>query len=255
MPQSWLRFILPAVLFFFFSTVGLVWAEEKEGHGAEAHGKKEPPKGSKYIAHIHHKKTEFDPTKPDEMKALTEHLNSGEIDELELYTPPPDPMNIFYDLALWSIVIFVLLLIILRKMAWTPMLQGLQKREETIRNSVEEAKKARAETERISNEFKVKMDQAYAEIPKIMDTARKDAETFKEEMRAQTAKDIQTERQRLRREIETARDQALQELWNQAAQMATLISAKAIGRSLTEEDHRRLMDEAMVELRQSTQRK
>jgi F-type H+-transporting ATPase subunit b len=145
----------------------------------------------------------------------------------------------------------VLLLFILRKMAWTPMLQGLQKREESIRNSVEEAKKAREETARISAEFKVKMDEAYAEIPKIMENARREAEAFKEEMRSQTTKDIQAERQRLRREIETARDQALQELWNQAAQLATLISAKAIGRSLTEDDHRRLLDEAIAEIGQS----
>jgi F-type H+-transporting ATPase subunit b len=140
-------------------------------------------------------------------------------------------------------------------MAWGPMLEGLQKREETIKNSVEEAKHARAETERIAAEFKAKMDQAYAEIPKIMEQARREAEAFKEDMRAQTAKDIQTERQRLRREIETARDQALQELWNQAAQLATLISAKAIGRALTEDDHRRLLDEAIVELGQATNRR
>jgi F-type H+-transporting ATPase subunit b len=157
-------------------------------------------------------------------------------------------------LGIWALVIFLAILIILQKYAWSPILEGLQKREETIKNSVEEAKKARADTERITAEFKVKMDQAYAEIPKIMEQARRDADAFKEEMRTQTAKEIQTERQRLRREIETARDQALQDLWQQAAQLATLISAKAIGRSLTEEDHRRLLNESITELEQTAQR-
>ena len=83
-----------------------------------------------------------------------------------------------------------------------------------------------------------------------MDDARREAEAFKEEMRTQTTKDIQAERQRLRREIDTAKDQALQEIWSQAAQLATLISAKAIGRNLTEDDHRRLIDESLQELRQ-----
>ena len=89
----------------------------------------------------------------------------------------------------------------------------------------------------------------------ILDNARRAAERSTDEMIAKARSEIQSERDRLRREIETARDQALQELWNQAAQLATLISAKAIGRSLTEEDHRRLLDEAIAELGQSAQRR
>ena len=63
---------------------------------------------------------------------------------------------------------------------------------------------------------------------------------------------FQTERDRLRREMDIAKDQAIKELWEQAAQLATLISAKAIGRSLTEDDHHRLLDEAMQEMRHAS---
>jgi F-type H+-transporting ATPase subunit b len=84
-----------------------------------------------------------------------------------------------------------------------------------------------------------------------MEDARKKAEEMSNERRAKAAVDIQAERQRLRHEVEMAKDQAIKEIWEQAAQLATLISARAIGRSLTEEDHRRLLDEAMLEMRQS----
>src|SRR5688500_13000128 len=94
-----------------------------------------------------------------------------------------------FDLGLWTIVIFVLLLVILRKFAWGPRLEGLTKREQSIRDAVEEAKKARDETARVSAEFKAKMDQAYAEIPKMMDEARRDAQTLAEEMRAKANQD------------------------------------------------------------------
>ena len=57
-----------------------------------------------------------------------------------------------------------------------------------------------------------------------------------------------------RREIETAKDQALSELWGKSAELATIISAKAIRRSLSEEDHRRLLDEALTELKQRERR-
>lgn len=155
------------------------------------------------------------------------------------------------DLGIWTLVVFLLLLFLLSKFAWGPMLEGLRKREETIRAAVEEAKHARQETELHRAEFEKRLAEAYAEIPKIMEEARRDAQNLKEEMRQATQAEIQTERQRLRREIEMARDQALQELWTHAAQLATLISTKAIRRSLTEDDHERLVDEALAEMRQT----
>ncbi len=153
-----------------------------------------------------------------------------------------------FDLGLWTLVIFVLLLLLLRKTAWGPMLQGLQRREEIILGSVEEAKRTRDEMERMRTEFKAELDAAYAQIPKLMDEARLNAQRMADEMRVRANEEIQAEKQRARRELEIARDQALQELWNQAAVLATQISAKAIGRSLSEDDHRRLVDEAMREL-------
>jgi F-type H+-transporting ATPase subunit b len=155
-----------------------------------------------------------------------------------------------FDLGIWTIVIFVLLLLVLRKMAWKPMLEGLQKREEHIRGSIEEARNTRAEMEQLRAKFKAEMDQAYAKIPLLMDDARREAQQMQEEMRAKAVADIQAERTRMRHELEVARDQALQELWSQAAQLATLISAKAIGKSLTEDDHRRLLDESLQEMQQ-----
>ncbi len=95
------------------------------------------------------------------------------------------------------------------------------------------------------------MDQAYAEIPKLLDQARKDAQHLAEEMRAKAQADIQADRQRTLREIEMAKDQAVQEITTYAANLAPLISAKAIQRSLTLEDHRAQVDEAVAELRQA----
>ncbi len=162
-----------------------------------------------------------------------------------------DIFNVRFDLGLWSIVVFLGLYFLLRKFAWGPILEGLQKREAAIRSAVEEAKLARDETQRARVEFKRQLDEAHAEIPKLLERARQDAQKLGEEMRTRAAAEIQADRQRLRREIDTARDQALQEIWNQAAQLATLISAKAISRSLTPDDHRRLVDEALDEMKEA----
>jgi F-type H+-transporting ATPase subunit b len=152
------------------------------------------------------------------------------------------------DLGIWTLVVFLLLLWILRKYAWGPMLEGLKKREDAIRTAIEEAKIARAETERVRADFKAQMDKAYAEIPKIMDEARREAQQVADEMRTKANADIQTERQRLRREIDTARDQALKELQDFSADLATRISSKVLKRAVSADDHRRLVDDAMREL-------
>jgi F-type H+-transporting ATPase subunit b len=161
------------------------------------------------------------------------------------------PLDLRYDTAIWTVVVFVAMLWILRQKAWGPILEGLKKREQTIRSSLEEAKKTRDEMERMRADFQKELAEAHQQIPKLMEDARKKAEEMSNEMRAKAAADIQAERQRLRHEVEMAKDQAIKEIWEQAAQLATLISARAIGRSLTEEDHRRLLDEAMLEMRQS----
>jgi F-type H+-transporting ATPase subunit b len=164
----------------------------------------------------------------------------------------PNMLEPRFDLTLWSIAIFVLLFIVLRKYAWGPILAGLQQREHTIESAIEQANKAREEMAKQQAEFQRKLDEAHQQIPRLMEEARRHAEQLKEEMRTQAAADINTERQRLRREIDVAKDQALQEIWSQAANLATIISAQAIKRSLSPDDHRRLVDDALREIHEMT---
>jgi F-type H+-transporting ATPase subunit b len=160
----------------------------------------------------------------------------------------PDILEPRFDLTIWSIIVFVILLVVLRKYAWGPILEGLQKREASITEAIEEAIRARADMAKQQAEFQKTLDEANLQIPRLLEQARKDADSLKEEMRAQANNEIQTERQRLRREIDVAKDQALLEIWNQAANLATIISARAVRRELSPEDHRRLIDEALTEV-------
>jgi F-type H+-transporting ATPase subunit b len=159
-----------------------------------------------------------------------------------------------FDLGIWSIVVFVFLLLVLRKTAWGPMLDGLKKREESIRADIAEAQRVRDEAQQIRGQLQAEMDRAQDKVRALLDDARRDAQRSTDDMLAKARADIQTERERLHREMELAKDQALQELWTQTAQLATLVSAKAIRRQLGEEDHRRLVDDAIAELRQAGQK-
>ena len=155
------------------------------------------------------------------------------------------------DLAIWTIAVFLILLFVLRKWAWRPMLEGLEKREQAIASAIEDARAAREEAASLRQEIQAERQKANDTIRQMFDKARQDATRLSEEFRAQAMADVQAERERLRREVEVARDQALHDIYTQGAHLATLISAKAVRRHLTEEDHRQLIDEALAELRQS----
>ena len=158
-----------------------------------------------------------------------------------------DPADI--PLGIWSIVVFVILLVVLKKYAWGPILEGLQKREHNIESAVRDAQQARDEAQRLRDQLQREVDKAHEKVRDILDEGRRHAQQTTDEMIAKARTEIQAERDRLRREIEMARDQALQEIWKRTADLATEVSAKAIRRQLSAEDHRRLVDEALGELK------
>jgi F-type H+-transporting ATPase subunit b len=153
------------------------------------------------------------------------------------------------DLAIWTILVFLILLMVLGKFAWGPMMEGLKRREESIRAAIDEAQKAKEEAARMRQEMQAEMAKVRDSQQKLIEEARRDAERLKEEMKTEAQAQITAERDRLRKEITTATDQALQDLWQRTARLATEVSAKAIRKNLAEDDHRRLVDEALRELK------
>lgn len=155
------------------------------------------------------------------------------------------------DLGIWTLVVFGLLVFILGRYAWKPMLDGLKRREDSIRAAAEDAQRARDEAQQLRNQLQQEAARSEAKVQAMIDEGRRNAQRTADEMIAQAKADAQAERERLHREITTARDQALQDIWNQAATLAAAVSTKAIRRELTPEDHRRLVEEALAEFRQT----
>jgi len=216
-----------------------------------AHAEEHESQGLHYEAMVREddrsKSAEFDLSKKEDVEKVKALLAEGRIEELR----PKKPVNILdltWDVALWTVVVFLVLYFVLKKMAWGPMLEGLQKREHNIHGALEEAQKAREEAQVMRQQWQKEMERSADKVREIMDEARRDAQILHDDMTAKARAEIQTEKDRLVREMDRAKDQAVQELWNQSAHLATLISAKTIRRQLTEDDHRRLVDEAMAEL-------
>ena len=164
-----------------------------------------------------------------------------------------DPMSFTgikrYDLGIYTLVVFGLLYFILKTFAWGPISQGLDKREAAIRGAKEAAEKSMVETRRLTEEAKAILQKAADDARGIVEEARRDAVALKDRLSSEGREEISAERDRLKREIESARDQALQEIWNQTVSLSTMISSKVVRREMSSDDHARLLADSMGELK------
>jgi F-type H+-transporting ATPase subunit b len=164
-----------------------------------------------------------------------------------------DPFKGWLDLTIWTIVVFLILVGVLYGTAWKPIREGLDKREHDIARDKEEARAAREEAAALREQLQVEMQKAQEQVKGILDKARQDAEALANEFEARGKAAVQADRERLNRDMDLARDQALAQVWNEAATLAVLVSAKVLHRQLKGDDHRHLIDEALTELRQAAE--
>ena len=150
--------------------------------------------------------------------------------------------------ALWTVIIFVLVLVVLGKFAWGPILKGLQARETFILESLEKAKHADAEAEKRRLEFEERMAQARTEATAITEEGRRDAEATKNRILQEARQEAEQERERTKREIRIATDTATKELYALSARLATDMAGRIIRKELTAQDHERLIADSIQEL-------
>jgi F-type H+-transporting ATPase subunit b len=155
------------------------------------------------------------------------------------------------DLGIWTLVVFLVLLFVLGRFAWKPLLQGLEHRERAIHSALHEAQQARDEATRARVQLEEQMRRANDQVRAMLDEARRAAERNTAEMTAEAHKKMQAEQERLQRELQLQYEQARRDIQAQVAQLATLVAGKVIRRQISADDHRQLVDEAVAELRQA----
>jgi len=156
------------------------------------------------------------------------------------------PDEVKGDLAIFTAIVFLLLVIILRKFAWGPIAAGLEKREHNIADEIASAERANSEAKLMLVEYQKKLDAANAEVRAMLEEARRDAEHTKQEFVAQARTEAAAEAARGVREIETAKDQAMKELAVMATDQALALAGKLLQQKLQPADHARLIDEALA---------
>jgi F-type H+-transporting ATPase subunit b len=150
--------------------------------------------------------------------------------------------------ALWTVIIFVLVLVVLGKYAWGPILSNLQARENFIFESLEKAKKDRDEAEARLKQYEERLASARAEASAIVDEGRRDADVVKRRIEEEAREESNRIIDRARREIQIATDTATKELYMLAAHLATDMAARIVGKELTVQDQERLIAESIEAL-------
>ncbi len=150
--------------------------------------------------------------------------------------------------AVWTLLIFLLVILVLGKFAWGPILRVLINREKFIRDSLTEAQRGREEAKQTLADYTKKLEEAREEATSIVEEGRRDAEEVRKKILAQAKADSDAVAKRARREIEMARDDAVKQLHDRTILLATNIAGKIVRKELSPADHGELVDQALTEM-------
>lgn len=160
-------------------------------------------------------------------------------------------MSVEPGLSIWTVITFLVLVSILGKTAWPPLMKSLVDRENHIREMVEGAEKAKEEAQRLLAHYRQQLENAKAEARAILEEGKQDAEKVKETLLADARAESERIRDRASREIELAKDKALKELQDEVVVLSTEIASKVLRKELKADDHRELIQTYIREYSQS----
>ena len=146
-----------------------------------------------------------------------------------------------------SIAVFVVLLLVLSKFAWRPILDGLKAREATIQKAVDDAQAASEKAQAVMREYEGRLAHAADEARSILEEGRRDAVTLKASIESEARKTAEETTARAVRDIEQARATAWDALVRDTAKLATEAAAKIIRKNLDAQGHAALVDEVIAE--------
>jgi len=155
----------------------------------------------------------------------------------------PDP-----GLFFWTIATFLVLLFLLAKFAWKPLLQALESRQEMIQKSLNDAEKAKQELEEVQLESNKIVAQARSEAETIIATSRSEGAKLREDLREKAQSEAQSIVTQAEQQIQQERDRALSQIREEAVDVSLSVASKLIQRNLSKEDNEKIIEEALKQV-------
>lgn len=161
----------------------------------------------------------------------------------------PDPTSREVQLqALWVVILFLVLLAILYPTAWKSVLAGLKAREQRIRKDIADAEAARAKAEETLKQYTAQLQAAEEKVRDMIGRATAEGEKIASSIKTRAQSESEEIKERAQRDIEASRDQAVAEIYQQAATLATTVAGKILHKTLNADDHRDLVNRSLDQL-------
>jgi len=155
----------------------------------------------------------------------------------------PDP-----GLYIWIIATFLVLVGLLAKFAWGPLLAAMAARQDAIRKSLDEARQAKQELERLNVESARILAQARIEAEAILSATRSDATQFREELKQQARADAAAIVKNAEKQVELEKTRAIQEIRQEAVNLSVTIASKLLQRNVSKDDNLRLIEDTFKQI-------
>ncbi|MEW9677023.1 F0F1 ATP synthase subunit B [Lentibacillus sp. L22] len=146
-----------------------------------------------------------------------------------------------------QLVAFIILLLLLRKFAWRPLMNIMQKREEYVVSEIEAAEKSRAEAERAQEEATKQLKQTKQEAQSIIEDAKKLGSKQEQEIIDTAKQEAERIKQAAQEEIQNEKEKAIQALQDKVASLSVLIASKVIEKEISESDQEKLINDYIKE--------
>lgn len=151
-------------------------------------------------------------------------------------------------MLIWTLLTFALLLFILKKLAWKPLLTALENRENTIRDDLQKAEAARTDAEQLLTEHKLLIENSEVEARKIVDDARNAAETMKQSIIESANEQAREMTAQAKAEIQREKATALSQLREEVADLAVRAAGKILGEELDAGKHQKMVNDYISNL-------
>ena len=160
-------------------------------------------------------------------------------------------LEVHGGLLAWTVLTFVLLLVVLKKVAWGPILDALDARENEIKDALNAAEKAREEAERVSSDYEDSIRKAQAEAQQIISDAKTAGEKVKLDLETVANDKADEIIEKAKAQIDTERVRVISEIKTVAIEISLSAAAKVIEKNLDSDDNRKLVKEALEDIGQT----
>ena len=157
-------------------------------------------------------------------------------------------LSVNSGLIFWTVVTFLLLVFILYKLAWKPILSAVENREQRIQESLDRAEQAQKEADEKLETYQKMVDEAKKETQEIIAKGRKTAESLREDIVSKANEESSRIVENAKKDISLEREKALEEIRNLIVDLSMSAASKLVDRSLTDQDHKKLVESYLKEI-------